>query len=371
MRRPLRILGVIANPTDLPRFDDARVWQEIQDALARLPAPGAFAWERLVQATEEGLKTCLSHDDFQVLHFVVHAQERRLAKYATIALESSERRARNVTAPYLANLISASPSVKWAVLQACEERSFCFDIISEALARRGVNVIAAPPVAGRALTIFVSKVYTGVETGLDASALEQDVIAAGTAVRVVNAAVRVEPAAMSATGATFASEASIAASETAQPRPPAPDWSEALDRKRAAGEFDVFLCYNWADRPAVKRLAQRLKECGILPWLDAWELPPGQPWQPLLERQITTIKSAAVFVGSAGMGPWQEQEMYGFLREFVGRRAPVIPVLLPDVPTVPVLPVFLRAMTWVDFRCEDPDPFQMLLWGITGQRPED
>jgi hypothetical protein len=121
----------------------------------------------------------------------------------------------------------------------------------------------------------------------------------------------------------------------------------------------------------VKRLAQRLKECGILPWLDAWELPPGQPWQPLLERQITTIKSAAVFVGSAGMGPWQEQEMYGFLREFVGRRAPVIPVLLPDVPTVPVLPVFLRAMTWVDFRCEDPDPFQMLLWGITGQRPED
>jgi len=75
-------------------------------------------------------------------------------------------------------------------------------------------------------------------------------------------------------------------------------------------------------------------------------------------------------VGGAGVGPWQEQELNAFLREFVARRSPVIPVLLPDAPATPKLPVFLRAMTWVDFRVAEPDPFERLIWGITGQRPQ-
>ena len=98
-----------------------------------------------------------------------------------------------------------------------------------------------------------------------------------------------------------------------------------LERKRAAAEFDVFLCHNTSDKPAVKRIAEHLEERGILTWLDEWELPPGQPWQPLLEKQIANIKSAAVFVGAAGVGPWQEQEIYGFLREFVSRKSPCDP----------------------------------------------
>jgi hypothetical protein len=142
------------------------------------------------------------------------------------------------------------------------------------------------------------------------------------------------------------------------------------ERKRAAGQFDVFLCHNWADKPAVKRIARQLQDAGVLPWLDEWELPPGQPWQPLLEEQLEHIKSAAVFVGAAGVGPWQEQEIHGFLREFVSRTCPVIPVLLPDAPQAPELPRFLRAMTWVDFRTNDPDPMKRLVWGITGRRPE-
>ena len=131
----------------------------------------------------------------------------------------------------------------------------------------------------------------------------------------------------------------------------------------------MFLCHNTSDKPAVKRIAEHLEARGILAWLDEWELPPGQPWQPLLEKQIANIKSAAVFVGAAGVGPWQEQEIYGFLREFVSRKSPVIPVMLEDAPAKPELPIFLRAMTWVDFRVADPDPFSRLVWGITGRRP--
>jgi TIR domain-containing protein len=143
-----------------------------------------------------------------------------------------------------------------------------------------------------------------------------------------------------------------------------------LERKRAEGVFDVFLCHNSDDKPDVKKIGKQLMERGILPWLDEWELPPGQPWQPLLERQIANIKSAAVFVGSAGVGPWQEHELRGFLSEFVSRQSPVIPVLLRNAPDKPELPLFLRAMTWVDFRIQDSNPLDRLIWGITGKRPE-
>ena len=159
------------------------------------------------------------------------------------------------------------------------------------------------------------------------------------------------------------------------PSPPAPPSREAiverlLESKRADGRFDVFLCHNSADKPAVKAVARALRSRGVLPWLDEWELPPGQPWQPLLEQQIGQIRSAAVFVGLAGVGPWQEQEIYGFLREFVARRSAVIPVLLDNAPSAPDLPIFLRAMTYVDFRLREPDPMVRLEWGITGVRPD-
>jgi hypothetical protein len=141
-----------------------------------------------------------------------------------------------------------------------------------------------------------------------------------------------------------------------------------LQGKIETGDFDVFLCYNSEDNPAVKEIGERLKERGILPWLDEWELRPGLPWQRLLEQQIGQIKSAAVFIGQSGIGPWQQLELEAFLREFVGRGCPVIPVLLPDAPKKPGLPVFLRGMTWVDFRKRDPDPMEQLIWGITGER---
>jgi formylglycine-generating enzyme required for sulfatase activity len=54
----------------------------------------------------------------------------------------------------------------------------------------------------------------------------------------------------------------------------------------------------------------------------------------------------------------------------VNRNCPVIPVLLSDTPEKPQLPLFLRGLTWVDFRTSDPDPMNQLIWGITGKKPQ-
>ena len=140
--------------------------------------------------------------------------------------------------------------------------------------------------------------------------------------------------------------------------------------------YDVFLCYNSEDKEEVKELAAKLKAQGLNPWLDEWDVPPGWPWQPVLGAQIPWIRTAAVFIGRNGLGPWQNIEIFALLQQFVMRLCPVIPVILRDYgrgdPQFP-LPLFseflwLQLMGWVDFRKPDPDPFRQLVWGITGYK---
>ena len=146
------------------------------------------------------------------------------------------------------------------------------------------------------------------------------------------------------------------------------DWVEDLleiivDKFRL---YDVFLCHNSLDKPAVKRIGNELKWRGLRPWLDEWDLQPGLPWQAHVESQIADIKSAAVFVGKKGIGPWQNLEIRALLNQFVKRNCPVIPVMLENASQKPDLPLFLQEMTWIDFRKDTPDPIKQLIWGITG-----
>jgi len=136
-------------------------------------------------------------------------------------------------------------------------------------------------------------------------------------------------------------------------------------------KFDVFLCHNSQDKPAVVKIAEQLRHQGLRPWLDIWELKPGAIWQFVLEEQIENIGAAAIFAGQNGLGPWQSEEVYAFLQEFISRKCPVIPVMLPETHTQPRLPIFLRNRHWVDFRLKKPDPLRQLIWGITGERLED
>ena len=138
-----------------------------------------------------------------------------------------------------------------------------------------------------------------------------------------------------------------------------------LERNKLNGNFDVFLCHNSADKQAVKKIGEDLKARGIRPWLDEWELPPGLIRQKELEKQISNIHAAAVFVGINEIGPWQYMELCGFLQKSVKHGCPVIPVILPNCDQ-PKLPIFLGSMTWVDFRITDPDPLERLIWGIRG-----
>lgn len=136
-----------------------------------------------------------------------------------------------------------------------------------------------------------------------------------------------------------------------------------------APAFDVFLSHNSKDKPAVREIAEALRNRGLRPWLDEWELVPGRLWQEALEEIIQTVKAAAVLVGRDGMGSWENPEMRACLEEMVRRQLPVIPVLLPGASAEPDLPLFLRAFTWVDLRNGlSEEGLERLSWGVTGEK---
>ena len=87
-----------------------------------------------------------------------------------------------------------------------------------------------------------------------------------------------------------------------------------------------------------------------------------------MNKQVKTIKTVAVFVGPKGPGPWQDLELMAFLNKFAKRKCRVIPVILAERRGNPRLPELLTLVQRVDFRESEPDPFEQLVYGITGER---
>jgi hypothetical protein len=135
--------------------------------------------------------------------------------------------------------------------------------------------------------------------------------------------------------------------------------------------FAVFLSHNSEDKNSVEKIAIFLEDkANLKPWLDKWTLIPGENWVRALERGLDSSATCAVFVGKNGEGPWQKPEVDRALQKQVNDASfRVIPVLLPDASTKPVLPGFLSNNTWVDFRkgLDDDEALWCLECGIRGQ----
>jgi hypothetical protein len=141
--------------------------------------------------------------------------------------------------------------------------------------------------------------------------------------------------------------------------------SRLFQPSAASGEaFDVFLCYNRADKLAVRAIAKELASHNVRFFLDENENAPGQVWTEHVERALDSAPSFAIFLGPAGIGKWQATEIQNISEARMERACNVIPVFLPDARDSAKAPMQLAGLTWVDFRRGDPDPLTELIRGI-------
>lgn len=104
----------------------------------------------------------------------------------------------------------------------------------------------------------------------------------------------------------------------------------------AQPHYHVFLSHNSRDKGSVEPLAVMLREKGLNPFLDKWNLVPGEPIEDALIEALENSDSAVIFVGPGGEGPWQSEEMRDILKRAVKRQIPTQPggKCLPRRPSV-------------------------------------
>jgi hypothetical protein len=149
-----------------------------------------------------------------------------------------------------------------------------------------------------------------------------------------------------------------------------------LDERERGNNFHIFLCHNSKDKPDVRQLDKKLREQGILPWIDEKGILAGDQFVPELEEIIDNVPVAAIIVGPHWLGRWQQQEYYAFLQRFVehrqeggNKRLRLIPILIPGAPAKPKLPVFLRSFNYVDLSkgLDDRDQMRNLVQAILSE----
>jgi formylglycine-generating enzyme required for sulfatase activity len=137
----------------------------------------------------------------------------------------------------------------------------------------------------------------------------------------------------------------------------------------------LFLSYNRLDNPAVECLAQALRDRGLSLFKDDWYLSPGDYWPSALERRLADCTAVAVVIGPAGLGPWQQREVYAAIDREVREHAAgqsdfrVIPVLLDEGSRAHAGLGFLSQNVWAE--AWDPRAADLIVGAVNGIAPAE
>jgi hypothetical protein len=137
----------------------------------------------------------------------------------------------------------------------------------------------------------------------------------------------------------------------------------------------VFLCHNSKDKPEISKIRSFLESRDIRTFMDQYSFASFGDWEKQLESEIENFKSAAIFLGKSGLGPWQIWEIERFSNELKKRpeNRYIGLVILPGYSQELLQEVKekwpeLAKLQWVDFNQEDPDPAERLIEGVSPER---
>ncbi len=146
VKPPLRMLVVIANPTDTPPLDVEQEWARLAAAVEPLEMRGLLQLERLDQASLSGLQRRWRQQETHLLHFIGHGLFDPSAQQGFLLFEDDMRRSRPVNGQQLGALLGGRPPAL-VFLNACEgARSAsggAFRGVAQGLVQQGIPAVIA------------------------------------------------------------------------------------------------------------------------------------------------------------------------------------------------------------------------------------
>jgi CHAT domain len=174
---PLRILAMISSPGDYPRLDVEAEWSKLERAVGDLVREGVVALERVHSASLEALQRRLRRfEPCHIFHFIGHGGFDQRAQDGVVVLEDESGRGTLVSGELLGQVLHNHPSLRLAVLNACEgARSAATDPfagVAQTLVQRGIPAVIAMQfeITDRAALVFSEEFYLSLADGLPVDA---------------------------------------------------------------------------------------------------------------------------------------------------------------------------------------------------------
>lgn len=177
-RPPLRILVMIASPSDLPPVDAEAEWQNVLAATEQLRARGLLELERIEEATLRALQRKLRSREFHVFHYIGHSTFDPGTGQGMLALEDpyGDGGSVPVRAEDLARELSEENTIRLVVLNSCQsavaQEQDPFAGLASSLVARGLPAVVAMQwaIADDAARVFAEELYRAVAEGLPVDA---------------------------------------------------------------------------------------------------------------------------------------------------------------------------------------------------------
>jgi hypothetical protein len=177
---PLRILVVIASPSDLQQLDSDQEWRNVTAALSQLGQRGRVEVVRLPQPTLSALQRQLRRNSYHIFHFIGHGGFDPGTQGGMLAMEDDHGRSRLVGGDELGTLLYDHRSLRLAVLNSCEgargDRSDPFSGTAQSLIQQGIPAVVAMQfeITDDAAITFGNVLYEAIADGypLDAATAE-------------------------------------------------------------------------------------------------------------------------------------------------------------------------------------------------------
>ncbi len=173
---PLRILGMVADPTDLPRLQVTREQQRVETALKSLRSRGLVELTWLDGQTWRDLQRAMRGGPWHVFHFIGHGGFDKNSDEGLLILADEDGTSSRLPATQLGRLLANHRSLRLTLLNACEgaqgSSRDIFASTAATLARRGMPAVIAMQyeITDQAALEFARAFYESLADGLPVDA---------------------------------------------------------------------------------------------------------------------------------------------------------------------------------------------------------